>query len=60
MDLAGSERTVRTQNTGDRLREAGQINQSLMTLRTCIETLRENQQSNANKVSIGKFISSEM
>nr|CAI5820125.1 unnamed protein product [Callosobruchus analis] len=50
VDLAGSERTNRTQNTGVRLKEASSINNSLMTLRTCIETLRENQNSRANKV----------
>ncbi|CAH0404452.1 unnamed protein product [Chilo suppressalis] len=43
VDLAGSERTNRTKNTGQRLREAGNINKSLMTLRTCLEILRENQ-----------------
>lgn len=51
VDLAGSERTNRTQNTGDRLREASSINKSLMTLRTCLEMLRENQITSAkNKV----------
>lgn len=44
-DLAGSERTKRTDNGGDRLKEAGNINNSLMTLRTCIEALRENQKA---------------
>lgn len=48
VDLAGSERSSRTNNTGIRLREAGNINNSLMTLRTCLEYLRENQ-----KVSSG-------
>lgn len=43
VDLAGSERTNRTRNNGDRLREAGSINNSLMTLRSCLEILRENQ-----------------
>lgn len=49
VDLAGSERTNRTNNTGMRLREAGNINNSLMTLRKCLETLRENQNSNVQK-----------
>jgi kinesin family member 23 len=49
VDLAGSERTNRTNNKGDRLREASMINNSLMTLRTCLETLRENNLQNANK-----------
>ncbi|CAG5128649.1 unnamed protein product, partial [Candidula unifasciata] len=42
-DLAGSERYSKTQATGDRLKEAGNINSSLMTLGRCIETLRYNQ-----------------
>ncbi|NXU88739.1 KIF23 protein, partial [Xiphorhynchus elegans] len=50
VDLAGSERTNRTKAEGNRLREAGNINQSLMTLRTCIEVLRENQLYGTNKV----------
>ena len=50
VDLAGSERTARTGNTGDRLAEASKINQSLMTLRSCIETLRDNQQTGGNKM----------
>lgn len=48
VDLAGSERSSRTKNTGVRLREAGNINNSLMTLRTCLEYLRENQQLAGN------------
>ncbi|XP_048812252.1 kinesin-like protein KIF23 isoform X5 [Lagopus muta] len=50
VDLAGSERTNRTKAEGSRLREAGNINQSLMTLRTCIEVLRENQKYGTNKM----------
>ncbi|XP_065886124.1 kinesin-like protein KIF23 [Dysidea avara] len=51
VDLAGSERTSRTNNDGDRLREAGSINTSLMVLRTCLETLRDNQlQHGSNKI----------
>ena len=42
-DLAGSERYTRTQNTGDRLKEAGNINTSLLTLGKCIHALRYNQ-----------------
>lgn len=49
VDLAGSERTNRTKNTGQRLREAGNINNSLMTLRSCLEALRENQLSGVQK-----------
>ncbi|XP_053526122.1 kinesin-like protein KIF23 isoform X7 [Artibeus jamaicensis] len=50
VDLAGSERTNRTKAEGNRLREAGNINQSLMTLRTCMEVLRENQMYGTNKM----------
>ncbi|KAM4744988.1 kinesin-like protein KIF23 isoform 2-T2 [Anableps anableps] len=50
VDLAGSERTNRTRAEGSRLREAGNINQSLMTLRTCIEVLRENQMCGTNRM----------
>ncbi|XP_057579052.1 kinesin-like protein KIF23 isoform X5 [Hippopotamus amphibius kiboko] len=50
VDLAGSERTNRTKAEGNRLREAGNINQSLMTLRTCMEVLRENQTYGTNKM----------
>ncbi|XP_063702166.1 kinesin-like protein KIF23 isoform X2 [Culicoides brevitarsis] len=49
VDLAGSERLNRTKNTGQRLREAGNINNSLMTLRTCLEVLRENQMTGGSK-----------
>ena len=50
VDLAGSERLNRTKNTGQRLREAGNINNSLMTLRSCLEILRENQLQGTNKM----------
>ncbi|MED6244137.1 hypothetical protein ATANTOWER_024166 [Ataeniobius toweri] len=50
VDLAGSERTGRTGAEGTRIREAGNINQSLLNLRTCIEILRENQLCGTNKM----------
>nr|XP_022309325.1 kinesin-like protein KIF23 isoform X1 [Crassostrea virginica] len=50
VDLAGSERTHRTKNAGDRLKEAGNINQSLMALRNCMEILRDNQKNSSNKM----------
>ncbi|XP_072228973.1 uncharacterized protein [Leuresthes tenuis] len=42
-DLAGSERCSRTQNTGERLKEAGNINSSLLTLGKCMNAMRLNQ-----------------
>ncbi|XP_076616249.1 uncharacterized protein kif20bb isoform X2 [Chaetodon auriga] len=42
-DLAGSERCSRTLNTGERLKEAGNINSSLLTLGKCISAMRLNQ-----------------
>ncbi|KAJ2109264.1 hypothetical protein GGI16_000797, partial [Coemansia sp. S142-1] len=42
VDLAGSERAKRTQNSGDRLAEAGKINVSLMTLKKCLDVRRFN------------------
>lgn len=50
VDLAGSERVGRTKNTGERLKEANSINNSLMVLRNCIDALRENQRSNQSKL----------
>ena len=42
-DLAGSERIKKTMNTGERQKEAGNINTSLLVLGRCIKTLRHNQ-----------------
>uniref|UniRef100_A0A8D8TAI2 Kinesin-like protein n=1 Tax=Cacopsylla melanoneura TaxID=428564 RepID=A0A8D8TAI2_9HEMI len=50
VDLAGSERSARTQASSERSTEAGFINKSLMTLRTCLEVLRENQLNGSNKI----------
>ncbi|KAM8889225.1 kinesin-like protein KIF20B [Synchiropus picturatus] len=44
-DLAGSERCSRTNNTGKRLKEAGNINTSLLTLGKCLQSLRLNSQN---------------
>ncbi|XP_055281086.1 kinesin-like protein KIF20B isoform X2 [Moschus berezovskii] len=44
-DLAGSERSVRTQNEGERLRETGNINTSLLTLGKCISVLKNSEKS---------------
>ncbi|KAG9485005.1 hypothetical protein GDO78_008228 [Eleutherodactylus coqui] len=44
-DLAGSERCTRTQNEGERLKESGNINTSLLILGKCINALKNSQQS---------------
>ncbi|XP_011803247.1 PREDICTED: kinesin-like protein KIF20B isoform X2 [Colobus angolensis palliatus] len=44
-DLAGSERTMKTQNEGERLRETGNINTSLLTLGKCINILKNSEKS---------------
>ncbi|EOA92700.1 M-phase phosphoprotein 1, partial [Anas platyrhynchos] len=38
-DLAGSERCTKTRNEGDRLKESGNINTSLLILGKCINAL---------------------
>lgn len=43
VDLAGSERMKNTGAAGERLREAGAINKSLMVLGQCMEIMRANQ-----------------
>ncbi|KAF9195863.1 hypothetical protein BGZ50_003124 [Haplosporangium sp. Z 11] len=45
VDLAGSERARNTSSSGQRLKEASDINTSLMYLGQCIEILRLNQRS---------------
>ncbi|RPD81655.1 kinesin-domain-containing protein [Lentinus tigrinus ALCF2SS1-7] len=53
VDLAGSERTKHTHASGERLREAGNINKSLMVLGQCMETLRANQHALARSLQQG-------
>ncbi|KAH1164831.1 hypothetical protein KIL84_009520, partial [Mauremys mutica] len=44
-DLAGSERCTKTRNEGDRLKESGNINTSLLILGKCINALKNSQRS---------------
>lgn len=53
VDLAGSERANNTHNTGERLKEAGNINKSLMVLGQCMEALRMNQKKLATSPLTG-------
>ena len=43
VDLAGAERSIKTGASGMRVKEAGNINNSLHTLGKCIEAMRHNQ-----------------
>ncbi|XP_028412659.1 kinesin-like protein KIF20A [Dendronephthya gigantea] len=52
VDLAGAERYTKTQNNGERLKEAGNINTSIMTLGKCVELLRYNQNHVNNQKNI--------
>lgn len=52
VDLAGMERTTKTQSKGERLKEAGNINTSLLVLGRCIEAMRATQHNPSNKVMI--------
>lgn len=52
VDLAGMERTTKTQSRGERLKEAGSINTSLLILGRCIDAMRNNQQNVMNKTMI--------
>ncbi|XP_057680655.1 kinesin-like protein KIF20A isoform X2 [Corythoichthys intestinalis] len=51
-DLAGSERCNTTKTFGERLKEAGNINNSLLTLGKCIMALRSNQTERMKSISI--------
>ncbi|XP_044252288.1 kinesin-like protein subito isoform X2 [Tribolium madens] len=49
-DLAGSERSKKTLNVGDRLKESNNINTSLLVLGRCISAVRNSQKANDNKL----------
>eukprot|EP00040_Diaphanoeca_grandis_P029731 m.174695 g.174695 ORF g.174695 m.174695 type:complete len:1087 (-) comp31780_c0_seq1:653-3913(-) len=49
VDLAGSERYKKTDATGERIKEAGTINTSLMTLGKCMDALRWNNSHKSNQ-----------
>ncbi|KAF9650694.1 kinesin-domain-containing protein [Thelephora ganbajun] len=51
VDLAGSERTKNTHTSGERLKEAGSINKSLMVLGQCMEVMRANQKRVAQSLA---------
>ncbi|XP_069816132.1 kinesin-like protein KIF20A isoform X1 [Dendropsophus ebraccatus] len=57
-DLAGSERCNKTQTVGDRLKEAGNINNSLLILGKCIAGLKQSQ--NPKKTNYVPFRESKL
>ncbi|XP_076237635.1 uncharacterized protein LOC143181206 [Calliopsis andreniformis] len=59
-DLAGSERLKKTLNIGDRLKEAQNINTSLLVLGRCLKTIHEGQVSKQKIEHIGPFRESKL
>lgn len=51
-DLAGAERVSKTGNIGDRIKESGGINTSLMVLGKCLEAVLQNQKQGKAKKEI--------
>ncbi|KAK9303562.1 hypothetical protein QLX08_004786 [Tetragonisca angustula] len=59
-DLAGSERLKKTLNIGDRLKEAQNINTSLLVLGRCLKTIHEGQLSKQKIEHVGPFRESKL
>ncbi|XP_053976808.1 kinesin-like protein KIF20A [Hylaeus volcanicus] len=59
-DLAGSERLKKTLNIGDRLKEAQNINTSLMVLGRCLKTIHDGQISKQKIEQVGPFRESKL
>lgn len=49
VDLAGAERWKNAETVGERLKEAGNINKSLLALAQCVQVLRDNQELKGQK-----------
>ncbi|XP_078051555.1 uncharacterized protein LOC144477697, partial [Augochlora pura] len=59
-DLAGSERLKKTLNIGDRLKEAQNINTSLLVLGKCLKTIHDGQLSKQKPEHVGPFRESKL
>ncbi|CAK9804274.1 Kinesin-like protein KIF20A [Anthophora quadrimaculata] len=59
-DLAGSERLKKTLNIGDRLKEAQNINTSLLVLGRCLKTIHEGQLKKQKMEHLGPFRESKL
>ena len=60
VDLAGSERYKKTGVGGDRIKEAGTINTSLMTLGKCMDVLRWNQDHKSKQPRVVPYRDSKL
>ncbi|XP_020277518.1 kinesin-like protein KIF20A [Pseudomyrmex gracilis] len=59
-DLAGSERLKKTLNVGDRLKEAQNINTSLLVLGRCLKSIHEGQLTRTKPDAVGPFRESKL
>ncbi|XP_048512520.1 kinesin-like protein KIF20A isoform X2 [Athalia rosae] len=59
-DLAGSERLKKTLNAGDRLKEAQNINTSLLVLGRCLKSIFQGQSMNLKQGLVGPFRESKL
>jgi len=59
-DLAGSERLKKTLNIGDRLKEAQNINTSLLVLGRCLKSIHEGQLTRTKTDTVGPFRESKL
>lgn len=59
-DLAGSERLKKTLNIGDRLKEAQNINTSLLVLGRCLKSIHEGQLVRTKTDTVGPFRESKL
>lgn len=57
VDLAGSERTKRTENVGNKLKEANKINQSLSCLGRCLSALKESKIPPYRETKLTRYLS---
>jgi hypothetical protein len=60
VDLAGVERTTKTQSKGERLKETGNINTSFLILGRCIDAMRSNQQNSSSKTTMIPYRESKL
>jgi hypothetical protein len=57
VDLAGAERTKRTENVGNKLKEANKINQSLSCLGRCLAALKDSKMPPYRETKLTRYLS---